>query len=149
VRCYAESDLLCYRAEFPPQLAARQQQTWQPWLDWAAERHAARLRWTTGIVHVAQAPAALAALAAATARLSPHQLAALGIAVPAMGSLVLGLALAEGVLDAERAYAIAHLDETTQIEVWGHDAEAEARLRQVAADIAVAGRLLSLLREAG
>jgi len=146
---YAESDLLCYRADFPAQLAARQQQTWQPWLDWAAERHGARLRWTTGIVHVAQEPAALAALAAATARLGPHALAALGIAVPAMGSLVLGLALADGALDAGRAYEIAYLDETTQIEFWGHDEEAEARLRQVAADIALAARLLSLLRDAG
>lgn len=145
---YAESDLLCYRADFPRQLAARQQETWQPWLDWAADHHGARLRWTTGIVHTPQDPAALAALAAATARLSPHALAALGIAVPAMGSLVLGLALAEGVMDGERAYAISHLDETTQIETWGHDEEAEARLRQVAADIAVAARLLSLLRSA-
>jgi chaperone required for assembly of F1-ATPase len=145
---YAESDLLCYRADFPVQLAGRQHEAWQPWLDWAAERHGAQLRWTTGIIHVAQEPAALAALAAATARLSPHQLAALGVAVPSMSSLVLGLALAEGALDAERAYAIAHLDETTQIELWGHDEEAEARLRQVAADIAVAGRLLTLLRAA-
>jgi chaperone required for assembly of F1-ATPase len=60
---------------------------------------------------------------------------------------VLGLALAEGVLDSGRAFAISHLDETAQIEVWGHDAEADARLGRVAAEIDDAGRLLALLRE--
>lgn len=144
---YAESDLLCYRAQRPPPLVARQAAQWQPWLDWAAERYGARLLTTTTLTHVAQDPAALAALAGAVARLSPFALAALGVAVPALGSLVLGLALAEGALDAAQAHDIAHLDEAMQTELWGHDEEADLRLAQVAADIAVAGRMLALLRE--
>jgi chaperone required for assembly of F1-ATPase len=145
---YAESDLLCYRTEHPPVLAARQNQAWQPWLDWAALRHGARLRTTTSLRHVPQDPGALAALAAAVAAQPPHGLAALGVAVPALGSLVLGLALSEGALDAAEAHAIAHLDETAQAEIWGPDEEAETRLRHLGADIAVAARLLALLREA-
>lgn len=146
---YGESDLLCYRAERPPPLVERQAAQWQPWLDWAARRYGARLLTTTGLAHVAQPPAALAALAAAVAGQSPLALAALGVAVPALGSLVLGLALAEGALDAAQAHDIAHLDEAMQAELWGHDEEADARLAQLAADIAVAGRLLALLREPG
>src|ERR1700693_2128207 len=33
---YAETDLLCYRAEEPEALMRRQARGWQPWLDWAA-----------------------------------------------------------------------------------------------------------------
>ena len=43
---------------------------------------------------VAQDPQALAALAQAVAAHAPTGLAALGVAVPALGSLVLGLAMA-------------------------------------------------------
>src|SRR5260370_13301496 len=33
---YAETDLLCCRAEGPEALMRRQARGWQPWLDWAA-----------------------------------------------------------------------------------------------------------------
>jgi chaperone required for assembly of F1-ATPase len=143
---YGETDLLCYRANGPDALVERQQALWQPWLDWAARRHGARLAVTTGVVHVAQDPAALAALARQVAAQTPLALAALGVAVPALGSLVLGLALAEAALDAAQAHALASLDETFQADLWGRDAAAEARRRQIGEDIAVAGRLLELAR---
>src|SRR5258708_37452987 len=37
---YAGTDLVCYRAERPPELIARQQAEWQPPLDWAMLRYA-------------------------------------------------------------------------------------------------------------
>src|SRR5207302_3456736 len=36
---YAGTDLLCYRASNPDSLVKRQQETWQPLLDWAGERY--------------------------------------------------------------------------------------------------------------
>jgi chaperone required for assembly of F1-ATPase len=141
-----ESDLLCYRAPDPPALARRQREQWQPWLDWAERRHGARLLSAEGVTYVAQPPRALAALAGAVALHGPQALAALGVAVPALGSVVLGLALAEGELDSEAAHALSILDETFQEEMWGADAEALARRAQVAEDIAVAARVLDLLR---
>jgi chaperone required for assembly of F1-ATPase len=143
---YAETDLLCYRADAPEALVRRQRELWQPWVDWTAERHGARLRVTTGIVHVPQEPEALAALAAAVAAHGPHALAALGLAIPALGSLVLGLALAEGLLSAAEAHALALLDETFQAEAWGYDAEAEARRARIGVEVAQAVRFLHLLR---
>ena len=143
---YGESDLLCYRAERPEALVRRQERAWQPWLDWAADRYGARLVPTTGIVHQPQDPAALAALRQALGEQDALALAALGIAVPALGSLVLGLALADGALDAGMAHALAMLDETFQAEQWGEDAEAARRRERVGEDIAVAGRLLRLAR---
>jgi len=143
---YAESDLLCYRAAAPSALAERQHERWQPWLDWAAHRHGARLLPTEGVIHIAQPTPALAALAAAVAAHDPYALAALGVAVPALGSLVLALALADGALDAAEAHALSVLEETYQEELWGVDEEAVARRRNVAVDIDAAARLLELLR---
>jgi chaperone required for assembly of F1-ATPase len=143
---YAESDLLCYRAEAPDALVHRQAREWQPWLDWAALTYDAPLRTTHGVAYVRQRPDSVAALGRAVAALDVLALAALGVAVPALGSLVLGLAVAAGRLDAATAHALGALDELFQAEAWGEDAEAAARRRAVAADIAVAARFLQLTR---
>jgi chaperone required for assembly of F1-ATPase len=143
---YAESDLLCYRAETPPALVERQAREWQPWLDWAAERYDAQLRVGSGVAYVKQHRGAIAALRNAVGALDVPALTALGIAVPALGSLVLGLALAEGRLDAATAHTLGALDELFQAEAWGEDAEAAARRANIAADIALAERFLRLTR---
>ena len=93
---YGEHDLLCYRATAPETLARRQARDWQPWLDWAALTYDAPLRVTSGIAPIRQHRDTVAALRRAVAALDVEVLAALGIAVPALGSLVLGLALGGG-----------------------------------------------------
>jgi chaperone required for assembly of F1-ATPase len=145
---YAETDLLCYRAEHPAPLVAHQAQEWQPWLDWLERQHGAKLIPTAGIAHVAQPPESLAAIRARLRTESPPVLAALGVAVPALGSLVLGLALAEGVVGPSRAYELASLDEIFQMERWGDDIWAAKRRRDVADDIALAHRFIQLARAA-
>lgn len=142
---YAGTDLLCYRADDPP-LAALQAREWQPWLDWAAQAHGAPLTVTAGLMPVPQPEASLAALRAAVAAHAAEELAALGVAVPALGSLVLGLALAAGRLAAEEAHRLAMLDETFQEQRWGTDREAAARRARTAADVALAERFLALVR---
>ncbi len=143
---YAETDLLCYRAE-DARLSALQAEGWQPLLDWAARHHDASLRVTTGLMPVAQPREALAALRRAVQVLPPLDLAALGVLVPAFGSLVLGLAVVEGRLDAAEALRLATLDETFQEGFWGVDAEAAARRARIAAEVEQAARLLALARE--
>lgn len=143
---YGESDVLCYRAETPIALAQRQTERWQPWLNWAVLEIDAPLRTTTGIVHVAQPETSLRALRAAVARFDPVTLAALGVVIPALGSLVLGLAMARGELGAVEAYALGALDELFQVELWGEDADALARRIGIAEDVAIAGRLMDLVR---
>ncbi len=146
---YAETDLLCYRAHHPEALVQRQSGQWQPWLDWASVTFGARLNVTVGVMPVPQEPRALAALAQAVAAHDAAALAALGIAVPALGSLVLGLALADGMIDAAMAHALATLDETFQEEQWGRIEEAAARRARIGHDLAVAGRFLELCRVNG
>jgi len=144
---YAESDLLCYRAEHPALLVAQQAAAWDPWLDWAAVTLGARLYPVAGIVHRVQDPAALEAMRRAMAEQTALALAALSIAVPLLGSAVLGLALAEGAVDAASAHGLAMLDEAFQVEAWGDDADATVRRARVGEDIALAERFLRLSRE--
>lgn len=93
---------------------------------------------------VPQPPEALQALREGLARHPPLALAALSLAVPVLGSLVLGLALAARRLDHAAAFALSVLDELDQEAVWGEDAEAAAARRLKAQDVALAERLLDL-----
>ena len=145
---YAGTDLVCYRAEHPPALVARQQAVWQPLIDWAMRRYDSGLAVTSGIVPQPQPPATLKAFAAAVAAQDDFRLTALHTVTAACGSLVIALALLEGRLDAAAAFAASQLDETFQIEAWGEDAEAAARRRTLAEDIAAAARFVQLLEPA-
>ena len=144
---YAGTDLLCYRAGHPPALAARQQSMWQPLIDWAVLRYDAPLSVTNGVIPKSQATTSLRAFAAAVTELDDFALTALHLATTACGSLVLGLALIEGRIDAAEAFAASQLDESFQIEAWGEDPEQLERRRALAADIEAAACFISLLRE--
>lgn len=143
---YAATDLLCYRAEFPPDLVERQQARWQPLLDWIADTHGARLTVASGVIPVTQPPLALAAVGAAVAVLDDLELTALATVAATTGSLVIALALTSGRIDAEAAFEASQLDEAHQIERWGEDAEAAARHAGLRADIFAAARFLALAR---
>jgi chaperone required for assembly of F1-ATPase len=143
---YAETDLLCYRADAPQELVQRQHQQWQPWLDWAALTYDAPLRVASGVRFVRQHHDSIAALRRAVAALDPDTLAGLGVAVPILGSLVLGLALAAGQMNAEAAYTLGALDELFQAEQWGEDYEALDRRTNMAADVMLAARYIDLTR---
>ena len=142
---YGETDLLCYRAENPPELAARQAAVWDPLLDWARARYDIAFVVTAGIVHKAQPADTLERLSAAIAARSPFELAALSTIVTAGGSLVVGLMLAEGAITSDAAFDATHLDELWQAELWGEEwmaADARALRR---ADFAAAARFMALL----
>jgi len=142
---YAATDLLCYRADHPPNLAERQHAAWQPLIDWAADRYAARLETTAGIVPKPQSPTALARFAETVAEFDNFELTGLHTVTAACGSLIIALALSVGRLDAAEAFALSQLDEIFQIEAWGEDAEAKQRREALAADIAATARFLALL----
>ena len=144
---YAGTDLVCYRADHPPALAARQNAVWQPLIDWAVLRYDAALTVTAGVIPTPQPGSVLKALSGAVVALDDFRLTALHSLTGSSGSLVIALAVLEGRLAADEAFAASQLDEMFQIEAWGEDAEAAARRDAVAADIAAAARLLALLAD--
>lgn len=125
---YAATDLVCYRAESPERLVERQSALWDPILDAIEDAFGARFLVAEGIVHVAQDPEALAAVGRAVASFEPWALAGLHSITTLTGSVLIALAHAQGRIDAEAAWAAAHVDEHWNFEVWGRDEEAERRL---------------------
>lgn len=123
---YGDSDLLCYRADYPKVLAERQANEWDPMLDWAAESLSARLETREGVIHQSQDPEALRALSERVHALSVFQLAGFHDLVSLSGSLILGFAAARNVQPAKAIWEISRLDELWQAEEWGHDEEADA-----------------------
>lgn len=122
---YGDADLLCYRAEGPEALMARQAAVWDPYLDWAAEKLGARLHPRVGVMHESQDQTALASLSERTHRMSAHELASFHDLVSLTGSLVLGFATAQDYAAPDDIWAASRLDETWQEEQWGVDEQAQ------------------------
>ncbi len=145
IAAYGEGDLLCYRVDAPDPLVARQAELWDPILDWARSRYGVAFEVTTGITHRPQPPETVERLAAAVQARGPFELAGLSPLVTISGSLAIALALAEGGIGLDQAWAAAALDEHWQAEQWGEDEEAAKALAGRRRDFAAAARFLSLL----
>lgn len=125
---YGESDLLCYRADGPAELAQRQAALWDPALDWARGRYDVHFEVATGVMHRPQPPLTVQRLGETVGALDEWALAGLSPVVTITGSLVLALALVEGALDPDAVWRAAGVDEDWQQERWGEDAlAAQAR----------------------
>lgn len=142
---YAGCDLLCYRAEVPEGLVARQCEAWDPVLAWAEEALGARFRLAAGIVHVEQDPECLARLRQDIEKESDFVIGALAVITNLTGSALLAIALLRGRLIAEDAWGAAHVDEDWQISQWGRDEEAEARRAFRWGDMQAAARVIAAL----
>ncbi|MCR9068515.1 MAG: ATPase [Rhodobacteraceae bacterium] len=144
---YAETDLLCYRAEAPETLIRRQADGWDPMLDWADEALGAGFRVTRGVLPVDQEAATLDRIRAILSGYAPFPLTAVHDLVTLSGSVVLGLAVAEGRLSPETAFDLSRIDEVFQAEIWGEDAEAAAAAADKRAQYLQAHRFLRLCCE--
>lgn len=143
---YAQSDLLCYRANGPDTLVARQAAAWDPLLDWARGRYDVTFAVTQGIIPVPQPDETLDRLGAAVVALDPFILTGLSTLVTLSGSLVCALAVVEGGHEIGAIWEAAEIDEAWQVEQWGEDAEAAARSVRRADDFATAGAFCALSR---
>lgn len=143
---YGETDLLCYRAEWPQKLVTLQAEAWDPLLDWARSELGADLKVVKGVIPTRQPDNAIAALEACVSGSDDFTLTAMNQMATLTVSLVLTLAVVRGFLSAEQAWRAAHVDEDWQISQWGEDAEARARREAQWADMAAAARFLALLQ---
>lgn len=123
---YGGTDLLCYRADNPQELIARQAAAWDPVLDWAAVTLGARLKPVEGVMFEAQDSAALEQLRGRVHAFSNFELSAFHDLVSLSGSLVLGFAAVQEFAPIEELWALSRIDEQWQEEQWGEDEEATA-----------------------
>lgn len=143
---YAETDLLCYRADGPAPLVAAEQAAWDPLLTWARTRYDVHFELASGIVHVAQPSATVARLGEALLARSAFALAPLAPLVTIGGSLVTALAVVEGAITAGAAFDATHVDELWQAETWGEDALATQAREIRRRDFLAAARFSDLIQ---
>ncbi len=142
---YAGSDLLCYRALEPTSLVECQNDNWDPVLEWLDKTHQCRLVCIGGVMHQPQPVEAIEVLAANLRARSAIMLAAMHNMTTLTGSAVLALAVADGHLKAQKAWACAHVDEDWQIEQWGHDEDAAAHRARRWLEMEKTAKLLAML----
>lgn len=143
---YGGTDLLSYRATEPEALLRAQAEGWDPLIDWAATELRAPLRITHGVIPVDQDQTVLLKLQAEVAALDAFELTALHDLVTLPGSLILGLAVLRGRIDAETAWRLSRIDEEFQASRWGRDDEADAAAQGRLTAMQNAERFLQLTR---
>jgi len=120
--------LLCYRADDPERLVARQNDLWDPVINWAQETYSCRFLLAGGVMHVEQPEETKQAMERAINDYKdPITLAALHSMTTLLGSTLLALAVSAGYRTMQEAWDAAHLDEDWNIELWGTDEDAIAR----------------------
>lgn len=136
---YCGNDLLLYRADTPHELVSAQEESWDSVLVALARHFEVKFLPVVGINHQPQQPEALEKLDAAIADDSLIALSALVSITGLTGSGLLAVALRESLIDADTAWAAAHVDEDYNSRLWGADPEAAARnaKRRIEFDAAV------------
>jgi chaperone required for assembly of F1-ATPase len=145
---YLGSDLLCYRAETPAALAARQSQVWDPYIDWLGEETGAALAVTTGVTAVAQPGEAITQVARVLEAPAAFALFGIYTATKISGSAVLALALWKDAWPVDDIFAASRLDEHFQEQRWGADTEAKAREQQLQTEFAAVAEFMRLMKDA-
>jgi chaperone required for assembly of F1-ATPase len=143
---YIDGDLLCYRANYPPELKARQTAVWQPVLDWLSGALGVTMTAVEGLMPHRQTAKTADDVRRVISALDHDHLTALQASAAITTSLALSLALTHGRITGAEAFAAASLDESYQMEKWGEDELALGRSRHIEADLLAIGEYLRLLK---
>ena len=142
---YIGSELLCHRAAEPSALRSRQEELWQPTLDWCAAHFGVSLKATDGVMPISQSAATFDRLRKAIEAYDPFQRVGLVLASDICGSLILGLALKEARLSSLEVFEASELDASFQILVWQEDPEALKRRLIIKTDLLLCENWFKLL----
>ncbi len=124
---YSETDLLCYPAEYPAALQAREAEIWTPILSWIDAALDLQFQQNPTIIHQPQPKETIRRVQSLIANATPCEQAGIMLAIPLLGSVVLALALWRGHLSGEAAFNASRIGEDFQSETWGADSEAAKR----------------------
>ncbi|KAF8315254.1 ATP12-domain-containing protein [Clavulina sp. PMI_390] len=118
---YLDTDTICFQASYPHQLVTLQTEHWDPLFAWVREEFGVTLeRYEDMILMEArQSEECKRVMREALEGMDGLTLAAMERAVYYSKSFIIGLAMARGKLDAERAAQAAHVEVQSQILRWG------------------------------
>ena len=120
---YATTEHLIFLSPYPKALQDKEREIWGEWLDWAKQSHGLHFHQTTALTPPPFEPENEARLLALYDGISDFDRAGLGLAIPILNSVVLGLALKAGALTGEAAFDVSRIGEKFQASTWGEDAE--------------------------
>ncbi|WP_367159467.1 ATP12 family protein [Kozakia baliensis] len=143
---YGAADLLCYRSD-ERSIAQEQTALFDPILEVFFLRYGVKPQVTDGILPIPLDPRLEHELRADLEHFPDAALAALGVIVPVLSSLFLGMSLVNGSIDEKQALEAAFIDERAQMRRWGEDVELLDQLAVKARDVNDACRFLFLARE--
>ncbi len=132
---YVETDPLFYRAAEPADLVRTQNLAWRPVLNWVEQLTGEQVTIIPGLAPRPQSPVLLEKLRHHASRYDDFRLCALAQGGGLLGSSLLALALVEGVVNAEVAYAAALCEELFQSQKWGEPEELTASRRRFRQEI--------------
>ena len=120
---FAKTEHLVFLSPYPKTLQDMERETWGRWLDWANTTHGLYFHQTTDLTPPPLEATTEAQLLSFYDGLSDYDRAGLGLAVPILNSVVLGLALKAGAMTGEAAFDLSRLGDNFQARTWGQDAE--------------------------
>ncbi len=120
---YANTDLLIYHAHEPAGLLEMQNEAWAPVLAWAEANMELKFNTTQSVIYIEQPADTLEKLRAYFEAMDDLALTIHHTCTTLLGSNLLALAVREGFLNAEAAWAAAHVDESWNRLKWGEDEE--------------------------
>ena len=144
---YGRSDLTCYRAATPANLVARQDQHWNPVVEWAQTTFDIVLEITNTIAFVEQPAPTLARIDQLVTDMDDWRLIGLHAATKATGSVLLGLAMSEAAFNARQVYEAACLDELFEREIWGSETDQDKRLAGTKSEIEATESWFAAIRQ--
>ena len=119
---YFDTDLICYRAgDDPPGQREAQEQAWDEWINWFSEHFGETLKTTTEIAAISQDKSAYEKVASYVKLLDDNRFTAFQLVVSASGSLILGLAFAEGDITPQQIFDAAHVEEHFKASIYNEE----------------------------
>ena len=147
---YLDTDLICYRAVAPPEVASLQAEAWDPWLQWFEQKFNVRLLTTEKLEALKQPKTAHDVAKKFVEALSDDQFTILQILTPLVGSLILAMAFVEGALNPDQIFACARVEERYKAtlyneEKYGPDPAQEKKDRAMMIDLRATEEYLRLI----
>lgn len=121
---FVDTDVLFFRAEYPDNLIKKQNEKWNPVLEWFATEYGVEPKITSQITPPRQDKKLAKVIGDEVRKMNGRELIAFSKTAGGFTSLILALAVMKKHISVDDAFALSRLDELFQNEMWGEDEEA-------------------------